>query len=73
MNVKAITNKAVKLHAKAIGKLIVVIINKEKYIVWFNPNNGNFETTMPDMTEGPTWNTRKISVACNWLREYMSN
>ena len=67
MNEKAILSAVEKLHANASAGCKVKIKRETYLLKW---NGRNYETTMPDGSEGPEWNTRKVSVARKWLKEY---
>jgi len=71
MNEKAILKSVEKLHSRAreIGSGQVKI-NKEVYKLNFNGHS--WVATCPDGEE-ITYNTRKISVAKNWLKEYFGS
>jgi hypothetical protein len=45
-------------------------------VVWtlkFDRYHGVYECTAPGIDDAPRFNTRKITVAKKWLREYLAN
>jgi len=70
MQTNQILNEVARLHASAIqsGTLLVEGV---RYTLRFNGRN--YITAGPDGLEIAEFNTRKISVAKKWLREYLAN
>lgn len=70
LNIKAIEKQVSKLHANA--KDGSVKINGIVYCLDFDQSQGVYIVTEGD-SEITRFNTRKVTVAKQWLKEYLSN
>jgi len=75
MNVSAIENQVAKLHQTAV-KFAVRNVNGHRYSFTFNGRNYSVRRAdgqpIANGTEEMEFNTRKIGVAKEWLREWLS-
>lgn len=67
MDTQAIEREAHRLHS--VAKDGSVIVDGVKYALTFNGHN--YDATEPDGSHVATFNTRKVTVARKWLREYL--
>jgi len=72
MNTKAILAAAHKQHLNAVPSGSLKTKGGE-YLFRYDSYACVYIVTDPDGTEGNRWNTRKISVAKKWQREWLEN
>jgi hypothetical protein len=75
MDIKAITNEVDRLHAAAKNGSVTIQYNgvKTKYNLTFTGRNYSVTRASDGESIGLEFNTRKLSVARQWLKEWFTN